>query len=383
MTTLKTSIKKTNKKVFGAINPEFIAKKIKEEIRKNKNKTLFLEKLDNLEKSIGPKYPIVDAHVHVVDFLWQTEWLKNLLYYMNKSNIEKAVIFGTSVKKIWSENERERPEYYLDDDNECYYDSSTDITVAQEYNNLSKSEKERFFPLMCGFNPMDIDAVNYIERTFKYNPWVFCGIWEILYRHDDLTFQTQWEAPRMNTKATSKILEFASKYDLPVMIHNNITSPGVSDYPKYLHEMESMLMEYPKAKVVFAHCWASRRLNAPYYAKMIDRLLSEYPGLYVDYSWVVFDDIISISSVTIEEWITLTEKFSDRVMIGSDILWNWFYKIWVTNSRFNHFLDSLSDETREKVCRTNAINLYKNSRNRVEKWLQIKYHSLSEVKLHK
>jgi hypothetical protein len=69
MTTLKTSIKKTNKKVFGAINPEFIAKKIKEEIRKNKNKTLFLEKLDNLEKSIGPKYPIVDAHVHVVDFL--------------------------------------------------------------------------------------------------------------------------------------------------------------------------------------------------------------------------------------------------------------------------------------------------------------------------
>jgi predicted TIM-barrel fold metal-dependent hydrolase len=58
----------------------------------------------------------------------------------------------------------------------------------------------------------------------------------------------------MNTKATSKILEFASKYDLPVMIHNNITSPGVSDYPKYLHEMESMLMEYPKAKVVFAHC---------------------------------------------------------------------------------------------------------------------------------
>jgi hypothetical protein len=89
---------------------------------------------------------------------------------MNKSNIEKAVIFGTSVKKIWSENERERPEYYLDDDNECYYDSSTDITVAQEYNNLSKGEKERFFPLMCGFNPMDIDAVNYIERTFKYNP---------------------------------------------------------------------------------------------------------------------------------------------------------------------------------------------------------------------
>ncbi len=379
MKTINNSIEKTNKKILWAMSNKFIEKRIKEEIKTNKNKNLFLSKLDSLEKSIWPKYPIVDAHVHIVDFLWETEWLKNLLYYMNKSNIEKAVIFGTPTKKIWAENERERPEYYLDDDNECYYDSSIDVIVAQEYNSLSKKEKDRFFPLMCWFNPMDIDAVNYIERTFKYNPWVFCGIWEILYRHDDLTFQTQWEAPRMNTKATSKILEFASKYDLPVMIHNNITSPSISDYPKYLHEMESMLMEYPKAKIVFAHCWASRRLNAPYYAKMIDRLLSEYSGLYVDYSWVVFDDIISINSVSIEEWVALTEKFSDRVMIWSDILWNWFYKIWITNSRFNNFLDMLSEETREKVCRTNAINLYKNAKNRVEKWLEVKFPSLWDI----
>gem|GEM_PF-2364205 len=28
----------------------------------------------------------------------------------------------------------------------------------------------------------------------------------------------------MNTIATAKLLEFASNYDLPVMIHNNITS---------------------------------------------------------------------------------------------------------------------------------------------------------------
>jgi len=48
---------------------------------------------------------------------------------------------------------------------------------------------------------------------------------------------------------------------------------------------------------------------------MIDRLLTEYPSLYVDYSWVVFDDIISINDVTKEEWVQLTEKFSDRVMI--------------------------------------------------------------------
>jgi hypothetical protein len=52
MKTVKNSIKNTNKKVFGAINHEFIAKKIKEEIRKNKNKAIFMDKLDMLEKSI-------------------------------------------------------------------------------------------------------------------------------------------------------------------------------------------------------------------------------------------------------------------------------------------------------------------------------------------
>ena len=375
MNKLNRALTKTNKRVFWTIN------KIENEIKINKNKERFLEKLQKLETSIWPKYPMVDAHLHLVDFLWETEWIKNLIYYMDKSNIEKAVIFWTALKKIWAENERERPEYYLDDDNECYYDSSTDTIIANEFNTLSKKEKERFYPLLCGFNPMDIDAVKQIERTIKYNPWVFCGIWEVLYRHDDLTFQTQWEAPRMNTKATSLILEFVSKYDIPIMVHNNITSPSVSDYPKYLHELETMLMEYPKAKVVFAHCWASRRLNAPYYAKMIDRLLTEYPSLYVDYSWVVFDDIISINDVTKEEWVQLTEKFSDRVMIWSDILWNWFYKVWLTNSRYNSFLDSLTPKTREKVCRTNAISLYKNSRNKVEKWLKIKYPSLKEIKL--
>ncbi|MDD4151990.1 MAG: amidohydrolase family protein [Candidatus Gracilibacteria bacterium] len=374
MNKLNRALTKTNKKVFGTIN------KIESEIKLNKNKERFLEKLNKLETSIGPKYPMVDAHLHLVDFLGETEGIKNLIYYMDKSNIEKAVIFGTALKKIWAENERERPEYYLDDDNECYYDSGTDTIIANEFNSLSKKEKERFYPLLCGFNPMDIDAVKQIERTIKYNPGVFCGIGEVLYRHDDLTFQTQGEAPRMNTKATSLILEFVSKYDLPIMIHNNITSPSVSDYPKYLHELETMLMEYPKAKVIFAHCGASRRLNAPYYAKMIDRLLTEYPSLYVDYSWVVFDDIISINDVTKEEWIQLTEKFSDRVMIGSDILGNGFYKVGLTNSRYNSFLDSLSPETREKVCRTNAISLYKNSRNKVEKGLKIKYPSLKEVK---
>jgi hypothetical protein len=53
------------------------------------------------------------------------------------------------VIKIWQENEKQRPDYYLDDDNPCYYYSNTDAIVAREYLSLDKKDRERFFPLLC------------------------------------------------------------------------------------------------------------------------------------------------------------------------------------------------------------------------------------------
>jgi predicted TIM-barrel fold metal-dependent hydrolase len=87
------------------------------------------------------------------------------------------------------------------------------------------------------------------------------------------------------------------------------------DYPKYLHELEEILKEFPKTKIIFAHCGASRRVYAPYYRKMIERLLEEYPSLFIDYSWMVFEEIIAKTKESLKEWVELTEKFSDRILI--------------------------------------------------------------------
>jgi hypothetical protein len=53
---------------------------------------------------------------------------------------------------------------------------------------------------------------------------------------------------------------------------------------------------------------------------MIERLLNEYPALHIDYSWVIFDEIIMRNEESVNEWIELTEKFSNRILLGSDIL---------------------------------------------------------------
>lgn len=345
--------------------------------------SVFEKELTKIDKLSGCKYPMIDAHVHIVDFNQETTGLKNMLHYMDRSNIKKAVIFGMPVIKIWSENEREKPGYYLDDDNACYYYGHSDTLVATQILSLNEKQRERFFPLLCGFNPLDINSVNHIEQTYRAFPGIFYGVWEVFYRHDDLTHMTYGEVPRMNTKATRKLLEFVTKYDLPLCIHNNITAPGVSDYPKFLHEMEEVLREWPKARVVLSHCWASRRLRAPYYTKMIARLLREYPGLYVDYSWVIFDEIIAISDISLQEWVDLTEEFPDRVMIGSDVLWNAFHEIGYQNARFNIFLDKLTPQTRKKVCITNAMNIYSKRKNAYENNDIRKYPKLAEVKIEK
>ena len=50
----------------------------------------------------GSKYSLIDAHLHVVNFIQQTPGGEALLHYMDQANVGKAVIFGLPVAKLWS-----------------------------------------------------------------------------------------------------------------------------------------------------------------------------------------------------------------------------------------------------------------------------------------
>lgn len=59
-------------------------------------------------------------------------------------------------------------------------------------------------------------------------------------RHDDLTAFTYGEPPRADHPALMKVYELAAKYELPVLIHHNISSANIGE-PIYLAEMERAL----------------------------------------------------------------------------------------------------------------------------------------------
>ncbi len=326
----------------------------------------------------GSKYPLIDAHLHAINFVQETPGGEALLYYMDQANIGKAVIFGMPVSKLWSEYDREPPDYYLANDAPCYYYGYTDVTLAEMVRALSSQQQDRLYPLMCGFNPVDRYAIRHVERLYAQYPDVWSGIGEMLLRHDDLTAFTYGENARANHRALWPVYEFAAAYDLPVLLHHNITSVTKSDHPVYLYELEEAVREFPRTRFIFAHCGMSRRVNVPFYYQMVDRLLAQYPNLCVDYSWIIYDEVICPKGQPSPDWIALTERYSDRICLGSDLVAR-FERLGPELQRYDVFLDQLSETARANVCWNTAERIYggnkgkvkNNTPRRVPEWIKL------------
>jgi predicted TIM-barrel fold metal-dependent hydrolase len=312
----------------------------------------------------GSKYPLVDAHLHAVNFVQETPGGEALIEAMDRAGVRKAVIFGLPVAKIWAEFDREHPDYYLANDARCYYYGYTDVLVAELVRSLPAEQQGRLYPLMCGFNPTDKYALRDVERLYAQYPEVWSGIGELLLRHDDLTALTYGDAARANHRALWPIYQFATDHDLPVLMHQNVTAVSKSDHPVYLYELEEALRDFPRTRFILAHCGMSRRVNVPFYHKMVERLLDQYPLLVVDYSWIIYDVSICPGSVPQEGWIELTEKYSERICLGSDLVTK-FEKLGPELQRYDVFLDQLSEEVCENVCWKTAERVYGGNKGKV------------------
>lgn len=303
-----------------------------------------------------PKYGTIDAHLHVVNFLQDTQGLKTLLQRMDEANIDKAVIFGLPVAKAWSEWERYEPSYYLSDNSRCYYYAMTDVTVARLFLDLTESERSRFIPLLCGFNPVDKHAVKHIERITTLFPGVFRGIGEVLCRHDDLTDLMLGQPPRADHPALEDIYAYAGEEGVPVVVHQDITSVGRDD-PIYLEELARALEAHPDTTFVWAHAGHSRRVEVEDYPRFVGEALERYPNLNLDLSWYVFDRLVCPEGEPSEAWLNLAESYGGRICIGSDIFGE-FDALQDKMARFTPFWDALSIRAREDVAMGAAERIY-------------------------
>jgi len=300
--------------------------------------------------------PVIDAHLHMVDFLQESDGLTRLLDRMDAANVTKAAVFGLPVVKKWEADEPDRPHYYLDDDARCYYFTATDQLLEREYGALSPEGRGRLAPMLCGFNPTDRNAVFQVESRLAEGFWN--GIGEILCRHDDLTSQTLEETSRMDHPALMPVYDLAGARGLPVLLHQNSTSVGIHDRFEYLDEVRKPLSEFPGTTFVWAHCGISRRVEHKLYHRMVEEMLREHDNLFVDISWVVYDQTVCSRKVPKKAWLDLMERYPDRFMVGSDLCGH-FDLLGRTMARYDALLESLSDGARHKISYGNASRILK------------------------
>ena len=322
------------------------------------------EKIDIQVPNTQIKYKLVDSHLHYLDFLQTSDGFGPLIEAMDASGVESAIVFGMPMAKQWDATMKVAPTYYLSNDSRCYYYPATDYILAEELLAQPKEVQDRFYPFICGVNTNDKYAADHIRQLLNLYPGFWCGIGEIMSRHDDLTALTYGEAPHINSDAFKAIFDLGAEYDLPVLVHHNITGQNVEDLI-YLDELKEALAYNRDCKIIWAHMGISRRVEVQDLADVVDDLLKNNSNLYVDISWVVYDYYILGNfpdnypySDSLADWVDLINKYPDRIMIGTDKVGHWET---YPQEIFKYYtlLDLLEPEVAQKICKDNALALLK------------------------
>ena len=304
-------------------------------------------------------YRYSDAHLHYVDFFQESEGMPALLEAMDKAGIEQSMISGIPVAKKWHEDEPKRPRYYAGDDADAYWYSATDTYVAAALEKLPPEQRNRFHPFLTGFNPVDKNAVTHIERMLELHPGLWQGIGEVFTRHDDLTALTSGDTPRANNEAMTLIYHLAAERDLPVLLHSNITSKRERN-PLYLAEIEEPLRNHPHTRFIWAHAGSSMEIHRhqtqmDFLLPTLERLLEDYPNLYVDLSWSMLQPyLLDDQGKPQDQWLALVKRFPERFMLGSDVVGR-FGSLGEQLHGFEPFLDALPEDIARKVARDNFL----------------------------
>jgi predicted TIM-barrel fold metal-dependent hydrolase len=149
---------------------------------------------------------------------------------------------------------------------------------------------------------------------------------------------------------------FAGQHDLPVFLHSDIGSVWRRE-PIYLPEVETAVRDHPGTRFVWCHAGISRRIDIPTLTTDIEQMLKKYSNLWVDVSWVVFEnDLLGKDGKPDPKWVSLVQEFPDRFMIGTDKVGHFAdYPREIT--KYYTFLDALKPETANRLARENLLSV--------------------------
>ena len=320
-------------------------------------------------------YEFNDEHFHLTNYIQQGTDIHTFLNIMG-TKVGRVALFGIPLQQQWSyQNSGDlAPTYYLQTDAPLYYYSFTDAYIAMAYRSLSPEQQARFDPMITGFNPADMYAVDHIRRVLRTFPGVFSGIGEFSVHKEFVSAKIAGETASLTNPALDRILDFAAESGLLVLIHNDmdVPFPKKDAAPVYLGQMKAMLARHPRTKIIWAHLGLGRVVRpVTGHAAAIEAILQDpqFSHVYFDISWDEVAKYLVASPESIRVSADLINRYPDRFLFGTDEVapanQDQYLKVYY---QYDPLWKALTPQAREKVRKENYERLFDAARREVRAW---------------
>ena len=331
-------------------------------------------------------YLFNDAHFHLTNYIQKGLTVREYLAIMG-DKVGRSALFGIPLQQTWAyENSGDyAPTYYLQSDAPLYYYSFTDAVIAEAYLSLPPKDRQRFDPMITGFNPADMYAVDHIRRVMDLFPGVFTGIGEFSIHKEFVSAKVAGNGASLSNPALDRIMDFAAETGLLVLVHCDIDTPFDNEEaePIYLKQMKALLLRHPNTTIIWAHTGLGRVVRpttsqataAPVrnknHLEVVEELLQDpaLKNLYFDISW---DEVAkyAVASPDVEKrTAALFNRHPDRFLFGTD---NVAPRDQAADLRvfqmWKPVFDLLTPETSLAIRKKNYERLFGGARVRVRTW---------------
>jgi predicted TIM-barrel fold metal-dependent hydrolase len=272
----------------------------------------------------GARYS--DGHIHLTNYIQEGPDVRDYLQMMG-STVCRSTLFGIPLQQMWDYGNTGdfAPWYYLQTDAPLYYYSFTDAVIAMAYRSLPAAQQARLDPMITGFNPADMYAVDHIRRVLLTFPGVFSGIGEFSIHKEFVSSKVAGGVASLTNPALDRILDFAGEVGMVVILHNDINMPfpKPGQEPYIVAQLRALLERHPNTTVIWAHVGVGRIVRpVEDQLGMLDRALAN-PALshvYIDISWDETAKYITASPEAVAATAALINKYPDRFLFGTDVV---------------------------------------------------------------
>lgn len=336
-------------------------------------------------RSAPDPYEVNDSHFHLTNYVQEGTDIHKFLEIMG-TKVGRVALFGIPLQQQWSyRNSGDRaPTYYLETDSPLYYYSFTDAYIAMAYKSLNREQQARFDPMITGFNPSDMYAVDHIKRVLRTFPGVFTGIGEFSIHKEFVSAKIAGEVASLVDPALDRILDFCAESGLLVIIHNDLDTPfpKPGKPPAYLEQMRNLIKRHPKTTIIWAHTGMGRVVRpVERHAATLENMLKDpaFSNLYFDISWTEVAKYMVATPEATKIAADLLKRYPDRFLFGTDEVapssQDQYLKIY---SLYDPLWKLLTPETSEKVRKGNYERLFDEARRKVRAWEKANFGPVSK-----